>query len=207
MATISPPVMARVSRSTAAPMSLRWVGSGRSSRKVGLRNRSAASAPTPRAASSRPTISGSRSCWAKARPARSSPARWRQRRPHSERSTPRKAGDPSDMAQDRRASRVASMILSSRACRWAAGRLMIVIVVGLALEIVLRLDEAHRAGLGAHHYGMSDCARGEAAHALQHGPAGDAGRREHDVALGQVEQVVFAIEVGDAEALGAAALV
>ncbi len=43
----------------------------------------------------------------------------------------------------------------------------------------------------------------DAAHAGQHRAVGDAGRGEHHIALGEVEQVVFAVEIGDAPLLGA----
>src|SRR5262249_12918652 len=77
----------------------------------------------------------------------------------------------------------------------------------LALEVVLRLDDAHRAGLRAHDHRMGSGAGAEPAHAPQHGAVGDAGGGEHHLALGHVEDTVFAIEVGDAPLLRTGALV
>src|SRR5215472_2749551 len=54
---------------------------------------------------------------------------------------------------------------------------------------------------------MGDRPAGEAAHALKHRPAGDAGGSKHDIAFGEIEKTVFAVEIADAAALGALTLV
>ena len=80
-------------------MSRRCSGSGSTSRSRGARNPGASSMPMPRCASRRPTISGRpwRCAIAAARPG--SGSRVRQRRPHTDRSTPRNgaAGRPNAM--------------------------------------------------------------------------------------------------------------
>src|SRR5262249_22798910 len=75
---------------------------------------------------------------------------------------------------------------------------------GLAGEVVGRLDEADRPGPGAHDHRVRHAAAGKAAHALQHGAVGHAGGGEHDVALGELGHGVFAFEILDADAGGAA---
>ena len=54
---------------------------------------------------------------------------------------------------------------------------------------------------------MREGAAGKAAYTAQHRAVGDPSRGEHDIAMRHVEEAIFAIEIGDAEALGAAALV
>src|SRR5690606_7302049 len=107
----------------------------------------------PRAASKRPTISGSPCACAMANPSRPSPAPSIQRRPENDRSTPNRT-------------------------RSAAGTFMSLFVdriePGLAVEIVRRLDIAHGAGLGAHDQRMGRCAVTEAPNALKHRAVGDA---------------------------------
>src|SRR5262249_52024047 len=78
---------------------------------------------------------------------------------------------------------------------------------GLAFEVVVRLDDAHRSRLRAHDDRVRGGAAGRASDAAEHGAVGDAGGGEHHVAMRQVEHVVFARQIGDAATLGAAALV
>src|SRR5581483_2349891 len=76
-----------------------------------------------------------------------------------------------------------------------------------AVEIVLCLDDSHRPGFRAHHHRVGDRAAREAPHPLEHSAAGDARSGEHDIALGKIEEPVFAAEIADAAAPGALALV
>ncbi len=128
----------------------------------------ACSRPTPRRARIRPMISGrSRRC-ASARP-----------------STVVAAALAPAPAQQR--------TLDAEKCPMAPRRPSPHLRYGLAVEIVRRLDQAHRAALGAHHHRMGDGAAGETPHALQHGAVGHAGGGEHHLALGEIEQPVFAV--------------
>src|SRR5262245_23550731 len=175
--------MARAMRWAASSMPLRWLGSGSRSRRRGSRNDATVSAVTPRPASTRATISGSPACWASPRASRSSLSRARQRLPVSERSTPRKG--------------IVTAFTSG--ARNGAG--------GLAREVVRGLDQADGPGLGAHDDRMRGGTVLEPAHAAQHRAVGDAGGGKHHVALGHIEQVVFAAQVLDAPLGGALALV
>src|SRR5438445_5200626 len=81
-------------------MSLRCSGSGRNLRKVGSRKSGTPSRSTSRAASSRQIASGKPWRWAIASAMRSSAKRSAQRRPVSERSTPRKAARAARTSED-----------------------------------------------------------------------------------------------------------
>ncbi len=115
---------ASASRSAAASMSASSDGSGSSARSVGSRKCAASSMPMPRAASSRPTISGTPARWAMPSATRSSPVA-----PHP--------ASPATGCGRRRAPR--------RGRPRGQGRRP-----GLGREVVVRLDVAHRAGLAAH---------------------------------------------------------
>src|SRR5579862_9819480 len=120
-----------------------------------------------------------------ANPNRSSLGRPRHRRPVSERSTPRKAS-----------------------FTWALGTWAVggprrsAVEAGFATPVMMRLDQAYRARLRAHDHGVGITAVAFAPHPAQHGPVGDAGGREHDVTLCQIEEPVFAIQILDAHAPG-----
>src|ERR1051325_4788225 len=76
----------------------------------------------------------------------------------------------------------------------------------LAREVVLGFDVTYRSGLRPHDGRMDKAPAGKAARTAQHRAVGDAGRGKHDIAMRHVEESVFAVEIGDAEGLRAAAL-
>ena len=76
---------------------------------------------------------------------------------------------------------------------------------GLTIEIMFGLDVTHRAGF--ERITSEWVLARKTAGPVQHGPGGYAGGGKHDIPTGEIEQVVFAVEIRDAATFGTASLV
>src|SRR6201999_645478 len=72
---------------------------------------------------------------------------------------------------------------------------------------VTRLDPAHRAGGRTHHHAFGRDVIAVTVDARQHRTVGDAGGGKHHIAGDQIGHGVFAVEILDADAFGAAFLI
>ena len=72
---------------------------------------------------------------------------------------------------------------------------------------MMRFDVANRAGSRPHDQGVGGCHSLRQTHAAQHGSIRNAGRRKHDIPLGQFGQGIFTVQILNAKAARTTALI
>src|SRR6185312_8412867 len=187
MAMVSLRSTAAAKRETASSICAKIDGSGSRVFNRGSRNSATEFFVTPRDASNcasaplNPESSSSRA-------APSSKPRIRHTLPLSDEVTPKAKPAPGSATADLRPKLCASASTSM-------------------VERMAHLDPAHRARCRTHHDGIRRHIGGVDVHAFEHGTIGHARGGEHHIARSEVGEAVFAIEVANAEALGAQPLV